>query len=221
MAQSRNENRILIVIGLLIALGLPFSHLSSWGKAHSGLGPLWGGEVFWLALFLLIVVYVLVVERKSLSSIGFRSVTPMAIPIAIAAAFVIAAGDVVISSVEAVFHLAVKTQINALFLTPLWFRFYLAARAAIVEETAFRGYGFERLTDLTGSKWLAALVTFALFTAAHYPGGGLALALVAAWGGLVLTLLYLWRRNIWTTIIAHWLTDLVGLVLVPAMGLHH
>jgi membrane protease YdiL (CAAX protease family) len=221
MAQARTENRVLILIGLAIALGLPFSHLSTWGKTYSGLGPLWGGEVAWAAFFLVILLYVVAVERRPLSSIGFRSPKISDAGIAIAALFAIIVGDGIISGVTAQLHLAVKPQIAALFATPFGYRAFIAVRAAVVEETAFRGYGFERITDLTGSKWLAAAVTFVLFSAAHYSGGGLALALVAAWGGLVLTVLYLWRRNLWTTILAHWLTDAFGLLLAPMLNAHH
>lgn len=220
-ASGRAPNRILILIGLLIALGLPFAPLGSWGKAYSGLGPLWGGEAAWAAFFLVILLYVLFVERRPLSSIGFRRPKAWDVVIGIAAMVAIVVGDAVISTVEARLHLAVKPQIAALLATPLSYRAFIAVRAAVVEETAFRGYGLERITDLTGSRWLAAVITFALFTLAHYPGGGLALALAAACGGLVLTLLYLWRRNLWTTILAHWLTDAVGLLLIPAMGAHH
>lgn len=221
MAQPRTGNRILILIGLAIALGLPFTHLSTWGKTYSGLGPLWGGEAAWVAFLLVILLYVLVVERRPLSSIGFRKPKLLDVGLGVGAAILILAGDIAISRLDVLFHLAVKPQISALFATPFGYRVFVVARAAIVEETAFRGYGLERLTELTGSKWLAAAATFALFTLAHYPGGGLALALAAACGGLVLTLLYLWRRNLWTTILAHWLTDAVGLLLVPAMAAHH
>src|SRR5277367_2123298 len=207
---GRAENRLLILIGLAIALGLPFAPLSTWGKAYGGLGPLWGGEAAWAAFFLVILLYVLFVERRPLSSIGFRRPKAWDVVIGVVALFAIIAGDATISVVEAKLHLAVKPQITALLATPFWYRAFLAVRAAVVEETAFRGYGFERITDLTGSKWLAPVVTFALFSAAHYPGGGLALVFPAACGGLVLTLVYLWRRNLWTTILAHWLTDAVG-----------
>lgn len=221
MAQARSENRVLIIIGLLIALGLPFARLSAWTKAHSGLGPLWGTEVFWVAFFLFILLYVVAVERRPLSSIGFRRPKLWELAVGVAAPLAIIVGGAIISTVEAHFHLAVKPQIAALYAAPIGFRVFVAARAAVVEETAFRGYGFERLTELTGSKWLAAVVTFALFSAAHYSGGGLALLLVAAWGGFVLTALYLWRRNIWVTIVTHWLTDLIGLLVIPAMSAHH
>ncbi|HUO92096.1 MAG TPA: CPBP family intramembrane glutamic endopeptidase [Rhizomicrobium sp.] len=218
---SRPENRFLILIGLLIALGLPFSHLGGWTIAHSGLGPYWGSEAFWVPFFLLICVYVVVIERRPFSSIGFRAPRLSDIPLGIGAAILIVAGDVGISLLDRYLHLAVKPQIGALFAAPFWYRFFIVARAAIVEETAFRGYGFERIVELTGNRWLAAFLTFALFTLAHYPGGGLALALAAAWGGLVLTLLYLWRRNLWATMLPHWLTDVIGLLVIPALSAHH
>jgi membrane protease YdiL (CAAX protease family) len=219
--QARTENRFLILIGLAIALGLPFAHLSKWGKAYSGLGPLWGGEAAWGAFFLVILLYVLFAERRPLSSIGFRRPKAWDIVIGVVAVFAIIAGDAAISMVEATLHLLVKPQIAALFTTPFWYRAFIAVRAGVVEETAFRGYGFERIAGLTGSKWLAAAVTFVLFSLAHYQGGGLALLLVAAWGGFVLTAVYLWRRNLWTTILTHWLTDTFGLLLVPMMHAHH
>ena len=111
MAPARRENSVLILIGLAIALGLPFSHLSTWGKTYSGLGPLWGGEVAWVAFFLVILLYVLVVERRPLSSIGFRRPKISDAGIAIAALFAIIVGDGIISGVTAQLHLAVKPQI--------------------------------------------------------------------------------------------------------------
>ena len=60
------------MIGLLLALGLPFCHLGDLGKNYSGLGPLFGSEVLWWVLFAAIVLYVLFAEHKSLSSIGFH-----------------------------------------------------------------------------------------------------------------------------------------------------
>lgn len=221
MARARTENRVLVLIGLLIALGLPFAHLGALGKAYSGLGPLWGSEAAWVTFFVVILLYVLVVERRPLSSIGFRRPGIWDIVIGVLAVLAIIVGGVVINAVEASLHLAVKPQIAALFATPFWYRVFIAFRAAVAEETAFRGYGFERLVDLTGSKWLAAFVTFALFSLAHYQGGGLALLLVAAWGGFVLTAVYLWRRNLWATIITHVLTDAFGLLVAPALAAHH
>lgn len=64
--------RTHIMIGLLLAPGLPFCHLGDLGKNYSGLGPLFGSEMLWWVLFAAIVLYVLFAEHKSLSSVGFR-----------------------------------------------------------------------------------------------------------------------------------------------------
>ncbi|HEY5337921.1 MAG TPA: CPBP family intramembrane glutamic endopeptidase [Rhizomicrobium sp.] len=217
-----NGRRIVIIIGLLLALGLPFLHLGDLGKTYSGLGPLLGGEILWWVLFVAILLYVLFVEREALSSIGFRRPGVLDIVLGIVAAIVAVFGiGFLFSVVLPALHLNMAQKIGNLFLAPLWFRFLLVTRAAFVEETAFRGYGFERLTELTGSKMLAGLVTFGLFTFAHYSGGGLGQVIIAAWGGLVLTVLYVWRRNLWANIICHWLIDGAGFILVPMMSAHH
>jgi membrane protease YdiL (CAAX protease family) len=216
-----NVRRIQTAMGLLLALGLPFCHLGDLGKKYSGLGPLWGGEVLWWVLFVAILAYVLLVERKSLASI--RYVRPGAADIAfgVLAAFAAVFGiGVLFSIMLPALHLSVAQKITGLFVAPLWFRVVLVTRAAFVEETTFRGYGFERFAEWTGSKWLAAIVTFALFTLAHLSGGGWGQVIIAAYGGIVLTLLYVWRRNLWANIICHWLTDGAGFILVPLMSAH-
>jgi membrane protease YdiL (CAAX protease family) len=39
--------------------------------------------------------------------------------------------------------------------TPYWYRVAVVTRAAFVEELLVRGYGIERLQELTGSKVIA------------------------------------------------------------------
>jgi membrane protease YdiL (CAAX protease family) len=214
--------RIQIVIGLLIALGLPFCHLGDLGKTYSSLGPLFGGEVLWWALFVAIIAYTLIIERKPLSSLGYRAPGWADIVLAIVFAFAAVFGiGFIFSVVLPALHLTVAQKITGLFQAPFWFRVLLVTRAAFVEETLFRGYGFERITEFSGSRVLAAVATFALFTLAHYSGGGWGQVIIAAWGGLVLTVLYVWRRNLWANILCHWLTDAAGFLLMPMAGGHH
>jgi len=214
--------RIQIVVGLLLALGLPFCHLGDLGKKYSGLGPLAGGEVLWWALFAAIVIYVLVVERKALSSLGYRMPGLGDIGFGVLAAIAMFMGTgMLFQFVLPALHLNLDRTMSTIGAMPLWFRLLTVTRAAVVEETLFRGYGFERIAELTRSPWLAGLVTFALFTLAHLAGGGWGQVIIAAYGGLVLTLLYMWRRNIWSTIIAHWMTDGAAFILLPLMMAHH
>jgi uncharacterized protein len=211
---------IQIVIGLLLALALPFCHLGDLGRGW--INPLWGGEVLWWALFVAVMLYVLLVERKTLASIGYRAPGVLDVVLGIVAALIAIFGiGMIFQIVLPAMHLGVNRQLGTLLATPLLFRVATVTRAAFVEETLFRGYGFERIAELTKSPLLAALVTWALFTMAHLQSWGWGQVIIAAWGGLVLTGLYLWRRNLWANIICHWLTDGVGFILMPLAAMHH
>jgi len=216
-----NSTRIRIVVGLALALALPFCHLGDLGRAHSGLGPLLGGEVLWWALFAAIILYTAFIERRALSSIGFRRPGAWDIVLGVLAGIAVFMGTgIIFQFVLPALHMSVDRQLASAVQAPLWFRLVNVTRAAVVEETAFRGYGIERLNELTGSALLAGFVTWVLFTMAHLSSWGWAQVIIAAYGGIVLTLLYLWRRNLWSNIIAHWLADGAAFILLPLM-MHH
>ena len=88
----------------------------------------------------------------------------------------------------------------------------LAVRAGVIEEILFRGIAIEQLTTLTGNRALAAFVTtlaFVLVHALHYDWAQLVpIAAVS----VVLTGLYLWRRDLLANIVGHVLLDGAGLV---------
>lgn len=86
-------------------------------------------------------------------------------------------------------------------------------RAGIAEEVLYRGYALERLETLTGSKWIAAGVTLALFTAFHYRQGPAGLVLVFIITA-ILTAFYLWRRDLVANIFGHFLVDFIPNVLL-------
>ncbi|HEY5036562.1 MAG TPA: type II CAAX endopeptidase family protein [Chthoniobacterales bacterium] len=214
--------RLKILIGLCLALGLPFCHLGDLGRRLSGLGPLFGGEILWWVLFAAILLYVVLVEHRALSSIGFRRPAIVDLALAVLAAFVMFMGvGMIYQLLLPALHINIDRQLGSVIATPLWFRLLTVTRAAVVEETAFRGYGLERLRELTGSKFLAAVVTWFLFTAVHLTSWGWGQLIIAAFGGLILTLLYVWRGNLWANIIAHWLTDGSAFILLPILMRHH
>ncbi len=47
MTRQASRRWILTVIGLALSLGVAMLPLGNWGKAYSGLGKLWGGEMLW------------------------------------------------------------------------------------------------------------------------------------------------------------------------------
>ena len=97
--------------------------------------------------------------------------------------------------------------------TPFRYRFLLVTRAAVAEETLFRGYSIERIEEWSSSRVLPGVLTWAAFTYAHLGTWGWAQLIVAGFGGLLLTLLFLWRRNLWSNILAHWLADGAGFLM--------
>lgn len=89
---------------------------------------------------------------------------------------------------------------------PVWVTLVLDLEAAW-EDIGDRGYTIERMYSVTGSLWLAGALSLAGDVAVH----------MALWGstGMIylglplapLALLYMWRRNVWSCIIAHVLGD--------------
>jgi membrane protease YdiL (CAAX protease family) len=85
-------------------------------------------------------------------------------------------------------------------------------RSGIVEEPFFRGYAIERLEAIGCGRVLSAAIPLAIFAATHWTGG-IPNVIVALVLGAVLTLFYLWRRDLAANMIGHGLSDFLGLVL--------
>jgi membrane protease YdiL (CAAX protease family) len=99
----------------------------------------------------------------------------------------------------------------------------VALAAAISEEIVFRSIVISHIEAATGSTRLAAAVSLATFAFAHLGGWGWSQVLFAAVPGVVLVTFFVWKRNLAVVIIAHFLTDLVGLLgaaAAHAQGLH-
>jgi membrane protease YdiL (CAAX protease family) len=95
---------------------------------------------------------------------------------------------------------------------PIWFATLTMIRAGFVEELFFRGYAIERLESMGCGRVLSAGIPLAVFAGTHWTGGipNVIIALVV---GAVLTLFYLWRRDLVANMIGHGLSDFIGLVL--------
>jgi membrane protease YdiL (CAAX protease family) len=98
---------------------------------------------------------------------------------------------------------------------PVWFRVVAVVTAGIVEETLFRGYAVTRLARLTGSLWLAAVLSASVFAALHFPVWGAGPVFHFLIGGVAATAFFIWRRDLLAMIIAHVAIDAWGLVITP------
>ena len=96
------------------------------------------------------------------------------------------------------------------------FLLLIALRAAVVEEVLYRGFAFERIYELTKSKWLAGLIPVLIFTLVHYSWGAGHLVFVF-FASSIFMLVYILKRNLGLIIIAHFITDIIALLVLPML----
>lgn len=100
---------------------------------------------------------------------------------------------------------------------PVWFRIALGVTGGFVEETLYRGYAVERLATITGHRWVGGAISAVAFGLAHIPAWGLGFALGADLPfGILMTLFYLWRRDLLANILAH----STGLIVAMVTTVH-
>ena len=113
-----------------------------------------------------------------------------------------------------------KSVISALASKPIPLILLIAATAAIAEKILFRSILITELESAIGIGWVAAALSLAAFAFAHAASWGGWQIVFAAVPGLILTIFFLWKRDLWVCIIAHFLTDGVGL-MGAAIGMAH
>jgi len=92
----------------------------------------------------------------------------------------------------------------------------LVVIVAISEETIFRGYLILRLNGIIASPAAAVLLSAVIFSLGHgYEGS--AGVITVGFMGLILALVYMWRKSLIAPIVMHFLQDFIGIVLVPLL----
>jgi uncharacterized protein len=104
------------------------------------------------------------------------------------------------------------TEMESILNTPFWYRFLTVTRAAVAEETLFRGYGIERISEWSGSRILAAVITWQLYLCTPVRLGLRALA-CSRICRIAPNALFVWRRSLWANMLALWLSDAAGFLL--------
>ena len=93
----------------------------------------------------------------------------------------------------------------------------LLITGTFLEEVLYRGYLIERLTSLTGKRWLAACVSWVSFTLVHLRFFGLGPTLDLGVIAAALVILYVRERSIWPGIVLHGINDFFALILIPLL----
>lgn len=203
--------------GLAGAVAVPLLPIGKWIAPGHSVSAVLSRELLWWIYAAAVLLWLTRVERLPLRSIGFRAPTGKSFVFAIVAALaILAIMTFHYAVIVRVFHLdtsAATHQMQAIHSLPLWVRFLLVLRAAVVEEILFRGYMIEKAHQITGSAVLAVGVSVVAFTAAHYTGWGLVQLIPVFGAALILALLYVWRRDLPSNMLAHFVTDGIGFLL--------
>ena len=203
--------------GLMLAIVAPLLPLGRWIFPGNSIAALLSREALWWIYAAAVLLWLTRVERLPLRSIGLRRPTWKTLVFALAAAFaILAVMTFHYAVIVRVFHLDTATamrQMQAIRSLPFWLRVLLVLRAAVVEEILFRGYTIEKVRQLSGSAALAVMVSVVAFTAAHFTGWGLVQLIPVFGAALILALLYVWRRDLPSNMMAHFLADGAGFLL--------
>ena len=95
---------------------------------------------------------------------------------------------------------------------PLGYLVFASMTAGIVEEFFYRGYALERLSSVIGNIWLSGVLALLAFGLVHIPFWGLGPAVFTLFPGIVLTLMYLWQRDLVANMVAHSVTGIIQLL---------
>lgn len=214
---ERNRIVPLAIIGLALAFGLPELGLSKLLFANTPIGARVGREIVWITFAVILLLWVIRVERLPLSSIGLVRPTWGTLGWGLAATAALMASVMLTFAVIAP-ALGLKQNMAAtaaVVQVPLWLFITTPIVAGVTEEILYRGYAIERLSFLTGRRWIAGIVAGAAFLLTHWSWGATQMIIVA-FATVILTGLYMWRRDLLCCMIAHGLADLIGFTLARA-----
>ncbi len=209
---------MLAASGLGIALGLPaLAILGSHGEIL--LSDVAAAVLLSLTPWL-VLIWILLVERRTLADIGLRRPGWSSIGFGLAGIAVNLAISLGMGAVGAAlgWHEVQSALMTRLLAGPGWFLVLMVGNGALLTEIAFRGYAIERLGTLLGGRFgLAAAaqigLTTLLFIVSRGPGHGLVWLI----DDIVFSVFYLWRRDLGACLIAHAVPNVVASTLV-ALG---
>jgi len=216
------------------------SHLSAWANVTLALaGPLLvavlGAQlapnpptlaahaIALLAIVLItlgVCAWAMLGEGYTLQRLGFGQcswATPL-LAIALTAFFLLVFGPIAYCVLARFGLQSFGAGIEALSQLPTAYLMLTIVIVAPAEELLYRGDAIARLSDLMGSRLLAAIVSVVAFGLAHVPMWGWAPAATTIVSGGILTVVYLRRQDILALILAHIATDLYGIALAPYLA---
>jgi len=178
--------------------------------------PFLASEIGWWLIGVLLVAYIVVIERKNLSSVGIRNFSRSTFSTA-AIGFLLAllgvAGFGLITQITGLNPSGTVEQLNKTATTPWWELFFFFLRVGVIEELIFRGFVISRAIDLGASRGLALFISTVLFILPHalfWPGPHL---ILVTFSSLAFGIIFIWKRDLLACVLAHIGFNVVGVIV--------
>jgi membrane protease YdiL (CAAX protease family) len=162
-----------------------------------------------------LLVWLLVVERRDLASIGMTRPTSRDVEWALYLFGGCMAWQWIAMLVWPPAQDAGTTSITSMSVLAV---VGLIVSAAVCEEILYRGYPIERLSEVTGRRWIAYALTVPIFVAPHVVFFGAQWLWTSGAGALAIYLLYARRRNLPACMLLHLCVNLP--ILIPTIAQH-
>jgi membrane protease YdiL (CAAX protease family) len=204
-------------VGILIVLGSEFLIRNillpeSANESHIRVALL----IEWLILSFLLIIWIPIVEKKSLQSIGFGKPRLRYLWLGILTYVIVTVAMIISGVLLEMNGLQPVRSLQAVLQTysfPTLFGLFLTG--TILEEIFYRGYLIGRLEELLGQRWLAGLLSWLAFTLVHLKFFGLGPTLDISILSAALVVLYLKEKSIWPCIVTHGINNALSYLIFP------
>lgn len=206
---------LTLISGLCLALVAPVL-LAGFGNSQSLTSKVFE-QIFLATLAIAILGIVIFWEKQPLSSIGLHPWRWRSLiwGLAFAGILIFIYSPLLLWAMNKLGRSGFEGGLDKLAKLPIWYLIFAVAIGGVVEEILYRGYATERLSGLTGSYWIGGALCAIAFGLAHVPLWGWNAAFTTVISGGLLTLFYLGTGDLIACIIAHIITDTVGIIVKP------
>jgi membrane protease YdiL (CAAX protease family) len=216
---TKLPKKLTYAVGLAIVFGVEFvlrDFLLPENADNVSIGLALVGE--WVALSFLVFVWIPKVEKKNMASIGLGKFKRrhlvwgvLVYLLVLVPSFI---SGFVLQSVGLPSLRSLQPLIKGYGFVTL---FGLFLTGTLLEEVFYRGYLIERMTVLTRHRWVAAFVSWLLFTLVHLRFFGLGPTIDTSVISAALVLLYLKEKSIWPCIVVHGINDALAFLIFPLL----
>jgi hypothetical protein len=216
---TKLPKKLTYAVGLAIVFGVEFvlrDFLLPENADNVSIGLALVGE--WVALSFLVFVWIPKVEKKNMASTGLGKFKRrhlvwgvLVYLLVLVPSFI---SGFVLQSVGLPSLRSLQPLIKGYGFVTL---FGLFLTGTLLEEVFYRGYLIERMTVLTKHRWVAAFVSWLLFTLVHLKFFGLGPTIDTSVISAALVLLYLKEKSIWPCIVVHGINDALAFLIFPLL----